>query len=822
MISSKAIARKIFVPILATLMVAGLSAGFASPAKADNVSNTIIIHYQDPAATGFDSYKDWNLWMWANGSTADSSKFSDHPNYFNGSDSYGKTFTITLSDTASLQSLGVIVRTDNWDKVNCDTCEWGGNRTVTLDASGTTEVWMLKGAAEQYTTSLPAGASTSPWNAGDVDPNFDCDANNVCVPHVVMPSSQHLVLHYQDPAATKFSSYKGWDVFVYSGGGTSGGGGHWFNGSDSFGKVLDYTFTGMDRTKSIGIIVRKNNWSDRAGWKNGTGDAGADGKGGNRVITLSADSSENEIWIVRGAGNEAYYTSLADAQAAGAVAAPWADGAVDPGYGSDGLPTADYPADQTFRIHYNRPDGNYGDWNIWSWGTNTAADGGHDFTGTDAYGVYADIAVPGNASLVGGIGYLLRSTHDWSTAEKNAPGGANQDSVDNPTIADGKTSGLTEIWVKAGDKSSYLANPYPVPHVGALTPASVGYGQAVAIAGTGLTGASSVTLVRAAVPAVTATKVGSVYKCGTTTRSAGYVCTAAVPAATATAVARVVSATKIVAAFPSSGALVGKLVVKNPAGTATSTGTLTLKATASAASISASTATGVIGSTVTVTGTNIGAATSVKLGTLDITDFTVNDVNSLSFVVPAGATDGKISVTTAAGTKVAAKAFALVPSIASVTSSVAIGGTVTVSGANLANATAVKLGTKSITSFTKGASEISFTVPAASVTGKVTVTTPGGSVISADSVTVILAPSITSVTGAKTGTKFNKGATLTITGKNLTGATNVYVGASAVSDFTVVDSTHITFTAPVNKTGKVSVVTPGGTGSSSASITTTS
>jgi hypothetical protein len=89
-------------------------------------------------------------------------------------------------------------------------------------------------------------------------------------------------------------------------------------------------------------------------------------------------------------------------------------------------------------------------------------------------------------------------------------------------------------------------------------------------------------------------------------------------------------------------------------------------------------------------------------------------------------------------------------------------------------------------------------------------------------VTVLMAPTVTSVTGAKTGTKFNKGATLTITGKNLTGATSVYVGASAVTDFTVVNSTTITFTAPTNKTGKVSVTTPGGTGSSSASITTTS
>ena len=818
MITSKAMARKIFAPILATLMVAGLSTGLASPAKADNVSNTITIHYQDPDATGFDSYKDWNLWLWANGTTTDSIA---QPAYWNGSDSFGKSYTFTVADSAGVTSLGAIVRTDTWSKIDCANCTDGGNRTIALDPSGTTEVWILKGAADQYTTSVPAGAATSPWAAGDVDPNFDC-TGNVCVPHVVMPSNQHVVIHYQDPAATKFSSYKNWDVFVFSGG-SNHPNGNYFNGSDAFGKVLDLNFTNMDRIKSIGIIVRKTNWSDRAGWVNGTGDAGADGKGGNRVLPLSLSSGENEFWIVRGAAKDAYYTSLADAQAAGAVSAPWAEGAVDPGYGTDGLPVAGYPANQTFTIHYNRPDGNYGDWNIWMWGTGTALDTGHDFTGTDAYGVYTTLEVPGaNDSLVSGFGYLLRSTHDWSTAAKNAPGGGNQDAIDNVSIPDGgKTAGLTEIWVKQGDATSYTSNPFPVPHVGAVA-ATAKAGEAVAIAGTGLTGASSVTLVRAAVPAVTATKVGTAWKCGSVTRSQGYVCTAAVPAATATAAARVVSSTKIVAAFPVSGAITGKIVVSNPAGSSTSAGNLALSTTKAAPLISSSTAKGVIGDTVTVTGANVGAATGVKLGTLDISNFAVTDVNSLTFVVPAGATDGKISVTTAGGTVSAKKAFALVPSITSVTSSAAIGATVTVTGVNLGAASAVKLGTKTITGYTKGETSISFTVPTGAVTGTVTVTTPGGAVTSADSVTVIQKPTVTSVTGAKTGTKFNKGATLTITGANLSGATSVLIGASAITGFTVVDSTHITFTAPTNKVGKVSVITPGGTGTSSASITTTS
>ncbi len=815
MITSKAMARKIFAPILATLMVAGLSTGLASPAKADATTKQVVFHYQFDGKTTFSDTKGLELYLWA-GANGDF--------YPNGNDAYGKTFTFSV-DAASNSLGGLFKFGSDWDHKDN-----GGaaDRTIALNASGSTELWFLGNTTASYSSladAVTAGGVADAYTSTGTDPNYDCDANNVCTPHfdVVYPASQHVVIHYQDPAATKFSSYKNWDVFVYSNG-SNHPNGNYFNGSDSFGKVLDLTFTDMSKNASIGVIVRKTNWSDRAGCASCTGDSGADGKGGNRVLTLSLSSGENEFWIVRGADNEPYYTSLADAQAAGAVSAPWAEGAVDPGYGSDGLPVAGYPANQTFTIHYNRADGNYGDWNIWMWGTGTALDTGHDFTGTDAYGVYTTLEVPGdNDSLVSGFGYLLRSTHDWSNASKNTNDNwGNQIAIDNVSIPDGgKTSGLTEVWVKQGDATSYTSNPFPVPHVGAVA-ASAGYGQAVAIAGTGLTGASSVKLVRAAVPAVTATKVGNAWKCGSTTRSQGYVCTAAVPAATATAAAKVVSATKIVAAFPNSGAITGKIVVSNPAGSSTSAGNLALSTTKAAPKISTSTAKGVIGDTVTVTGTNVGAATGVKLGTLDISDFAVTDVNSLTFVVPAGATDSKISVTTAAGTATAAKAFALVPSISSVSSSAAIGGTVTVTGVNLGAASAVKLGTKAITGFTKGATSISFTVPTGSVTGTVTVTTPGGVVTSADSVTVIQKPTVTSVTGAKTGTKFNKGATLTITGANLSGATSVLIGASAVTGFTVVDSTHITFTAPTNKVGKVSVITPGGTGTSSATITTTS
>jgi Bacterial pullanase-associated domain/IPT/TIG domain len=831
-------ARKIFAPILATLMVAGLSTGLASPAKAADTKQ-VVFHYQFAGKNTFEDTKGLELYLWS-GANGDF--------YPNGNDSYGKTFTFSVA--AGSNALGGLFKFgSDWDHKDN-----GGNadRSIALNASGSTELWFLGNTTASYSSladAVTAGAVADAYTSTGTDPNYDCDANNVCTPHVdvVYPATQHVVIHYQDPAATKFSSYKNWDVFVYSNG-SNHPNGNYFNGSDSFGKVLDLTFTDMSKNASIGVIVRKTNWSDRAGWKDGTGDKGADGKGGNRVLPLSVSSGENEYWIVRGADNDAYYTSRAAAEAAAnpaASAAPWPSGSADPGYGTDGLPVAGYPANQTFTIHYNRADGNYGDWNIWMWGTGTALDTAHDFTGTDAYGVYTTLEVPGaNDSLVSGFGYLLRSTHDWKTASKNtSDNDGNQKAVDNVSIPDGgKTDGLTEIWVKQGDSTSYTSNPFPVPAAPVASPASAGYGQAVTVSGTGFDGANNVTLVQTAVPAVpavpavTASKApgSNVYKCGSVTKSSSTsVCVAAVPAksaipaATATAVAHVVSSTKVVIAFPSpAAALTGKLVVTNPAGSATSVGNFSLTKTKATATISSSTDKGLVGDTITVTGNNIGAATAVKLGTIDIANFTVTDTNSLTFKVPAGASDSKVAVTTAGGTATASKNFALIPSITSVDKSiVAIGGKLTITGVNLGAVSAVKLGEKSVTSFTKGATTVSFNVPSGSATGTVTLTAPGGEVTSVASVTVLPQPTVTNVTGTVVGSgataKFKKGTTLTVTGTNFTGATSVKVGATSITGFSVVNDTTITFTAPTNKTGAVIVTTPGGS-ASSASISTTS
>lgn len=78
-------------------------------------------------------------------------------------------------------------------------------------------------------------------------------------------------------------------------------------------------------------------------------------------------------------------------------------------------------------------------------------------------------------------------------------------------------------------------------------------------------------------------------------------------------------------------------------------------------------------------------------------------------------------------------------------------------------------------------------------------------------------PAITSFTPASG----QAGTTVTITGTNFTGATAVSIGSLAVTTFTVVSATSITFAVPASAssvTGPITVVTPGGTATSATSF----
>ncbi|MBT2661723.1 pullulanase [Bacillus sp. ISL-45] len=66
------------------------------------------------------------------------------------------------------------------------------------------------------------------------------------------------------------------------------------------------------------------------------------------------------------------------------------------------------------RFTYIREDQTFGDWNIWVWNTD-GSDGQIDFASKEGSRAVAEIPIGTNATQ---MGFVLRSTYDWNTAEK--------------------------------------------------------------------------------------------------------------------------------------------------------------------------------------------------------------------------------------------------------------------------------------------------------------------------------------------------------------------------------------------------------------------
>jgi hypothetical protein len=147
-----------------------------------------------------------------------------------------------------------------------------------------------------------------------------------------------------------------------------------------------------------------------------------------------------------------------------------------------------------------------------------------------------------------------------------------------------------------------------------------------------------------------------------------------------------------------------------------------------------------VGSTIAVTGTNFGGATSVRLNGRSAA-YTVVSSSRLTFTVPQGATSGTITVTTAAGAATSTQSVTVSPppTITGFTPGLGpVGTTVTVMGTNLEDAIGVELGSiLTVPSTVAGdGSQITFTIPPGAVSGPIKVLTGSGTVTSAGSLTV--------------------------------------------------------------------------------------
>ncbi len=227
------------------------------------------------------------------------------------------------------------------------------------------------------------------------------------------------------------------------------------------------------------------------------------------------------------------------------------------------------------------------------------------------------------------------------------------------------------------------------------------------------------------------------------------------------------------------------------------------------------------GTAVSISGAGLGGVTGVSFGSTPAERFTVESEGSISAISPPGSATVDVTVTSAEGTSPtgAADRFGYGPSVSRIepaSGTHAGGAEVTISGARLAGASAVRFGETAATSFTVDSEEsITAIAPAGTGTVDVTVSTPEGTSAArpADRFTYIPAPTVTAL--SRNDGPGGGGTTVTITGTTFAGATAVDFGGVPAASFAIDSPETITAVSPPG-TGIVAVMVTGPGGTSSA------
>ncbi len=228
------------------------------------------------------------------------------------------------------------------------------------------------------------------------------------------------------------------------------------------------------------------------------------------------------------------------------------------------------------------------------------------------------------------------------------------------------------------------------------------------------------------------------------------------------------------------------------------------------------------GSSVIITGTNFNGVTAVFFGGTTAASFTVNSSTQITATVGSGSS-GDVSVVSTGGTGTLTSAFTFIP-VPIVSSfsptSASTGATVTITGSGfkaggVSIVSAVSFGGTAAASFSVINATTIDALVAAGSTGSVSVTTTGGT-DSHGGFTYLSVPVISSLS---TPTTFG-GDTITITGSNFSGATDVQFGGISAVGFSVASGTSMTAAVPSGIVGAtdVTVISPAGT-SNTFSIT---
>ena len=270
---------------------------------------------------------------------------------------------------------------------------------------------------------------------------------------------------------------------------------------------------------------------------------------------------------------------------------------------------------------------------------------------------------------------------------------------------------------------------------------------------------------------------------------------------------------------------------------------------------------GVVGSTVTVTGTNFSGTSIVTLDGVEVT-FTVINNTTISVIVPSGTTGGVIVVTTPGGTATSQTFTVLSQALPTITSftptSAGAGQTVTITGTNLLNASEVTFGSTTVASYTV-VSNTSITAQIGiGATGSVSITTPGGiatkegftfinctnpSVYAGDSVALCTSDTLINIgqsataadyttlvwTTSGTGTFANNTTATALTTATYTlsaadkasGSVTLTLTATAVAGCTNAVSSKTLTISPASVAGTIAITTSIATGTNSATVSLT-
>jgi hypothetical protein len=215
----------------------------------------------------------------------------------------------------------------------------------------------------------------------------------------------------------------------------------------------------------------------------------------------------------------------------------------------------------------------------------------------------------------------------------------------------------------------------------------------------------------------------------------------------------VTSATAIQATLPS-GAITGPISVTTPGGTANSAISFTVTASPPTITSFAPTS-GPVGTSVQINGTNFGGASSVTFNGVNAS-FSVTSATVIQASVPSGATTGQIRVTTPVGAANSASNFTVTASPPTITSFAPAGGpvgtSVQINGTSFGGASRVTFNGVSANFSVTSSTTIQATVPAGATTGKIGVTTSGGTATSANNFTVMVRLSVTKTSTLGVGT----------------------------------------------------------------------